>query len=58
MQKVTPQNHKEWQIQECFQNSAKRLRFIWDALCNLVPFVEYKKREKHPWRSDMSASAK
>ena len=21
-----------------------------DALCNLVPFVQFKKREKHPWR--------
>ena len=21
------------------------------ALCNLVPFVQFKKREKHPWRS-------
>ena len=25
--------------------------FIWDALRNLVPFAQYKKREKHPWRS-------
>ena len=22
---------------------------LWDALCNLVPFVQFKKREKHPW---------
>ena len=22
------------------------------ALCNLVPFVQFKSREKHPWRSD------
>ena len=22
-----------------------------DALRNLVPFVQFKKREKHPWRS-------
>ena len=22
-----------------------------DALCDLVPFVQFKKREKHPWRS-------
>ena len=22
-----------------------------DAMRNLVPFVQFKKREKHPWRS-------
>ena len=22
-----------------------------DALRNLIPFVQFKKREKHPWRS-------
>ena len=26
-----------------------------DALRNLVPFVQFKKREKHPWRSDTLA---
>ena len=25
---------------------------IYDALRNLVPFVQYKKREKHPCRGD------
>ena len=25
--------------------------FICDALRDLVPFVKFKKREKHPWRS-------
>ena len=24
---------------------------IWGALHDLVPFVQFKKREKHPWRS-------
>ena len=24
---------------------------IWDALRDLVPLVQFKKREKHPWRS-------
>ena len=24
---------------------------IGDALRDLVPFVQFKKREKHPWRS-------
>ena len=24
---------------------------IWDVLCDLVPFVQFKKREKHRWRS-------
>ena len=23
----------------------------WDALCDLVPFAQFKKGEKHPWRS-------
>ena len=23
---------------------------VSDALCNLLPFVQFKKREKHPWR--------
>ena len=27
------------------------LEKICDALSNLVPFVQFKKREKHPWRS-------
>ena len=25
--------------------------YIYDALRDLVPFVQFKKREKHPWRS-------
>ena len=25
--------------------------YICDALRDLVPFVQFKKREKHPWRS-------
>ena len=33
-----------------------RVVFAWtmhkyDALRDLVPFVQFKKREKHPWRS-------
>ena len=24
--------------------------YKWDALCDLVPFVQFKKREKQPWR--------
>ena len=29
-------------------------QFLWKiygVLCDLVPFVQFKKREKHPWRS-------
>ena len=26
------------------------LKAICDALRDLVPFVQFKKREKHPWR--------
>ena len=25
--------------------------YLCDVLCDLVPFVQFKKREKHPWRS-------
>ena len=25
--------------------------YMFDPLRDLVPFVQYKKREKHPWRS-------
>ena len=27
------------------------IKHICDALRNLVPFAQFKKREKHPWRS-------
>ena len=27
---------------------------ICDALCNLLPFLRFKKREKHPWRRGFS----
>ena len=37
-------------------NTSGALRCV--ALCDLVPFVKFKKREKHPWRSvTFSASA-
>ena len=29
---------------------------ICDALCNLVPFAQFKKRERHPWRSNFTKS--
>ena len=29
----------------------KKELHICDALRNLLPFVEFKKRQKHPWRS-------
>ena len=25
--------------------------YIYDALRDLVPFIQFKKREKHPWKS-------
>ena len=28
------------------------IQAICDALRDLVPFAQFKKREKHPWRSD------
>ena len=27
------------------------MKFICDALCDFVVFVQFKKREKQPWRS-------
>ena len=27
------------------------LFLIYDVLRDLVPFIQFKKREKHPWRS-------
>ena len=33
------------------------ISIICDALRNLVPFVQFKKREKNPWRSACSFSA-
>ena len=26
-------------------------KYVWDALRDLLPFVRFKKHEKHPWRS-------
>ena len=34
-----------------FPTSSRKLAFICGALRDLVPFVQFKKREKHPWRS-------
>ena len=28
----------------------KKRKILWDALCDLVPFVQSKKREKHRWK--------
>ena len=28
----------------------------WDALRDLLPFVQFKKCEKHPWRSNFTKS--
>ena len=39
-------------------NSPVIIGFICDALCDLVPFVQFKKREKHPWMSDAFTKSK
>ena len=31
--------------------STENCFFIYDALFDFVPFVQFKKREKHPWRN-------
>ena len=36
---------------EVDSSEAIELKLICDALHDLVPFVQFKKREKHPWRS-------
>ena len=47
------------QLHELSKSNSKKKRFsgfhllksICDALGDLVPFVQFKKREKHPWGS-------
>ena len=36
------------------EGTTMRLLDICDALRNLVPFVQFKKREKHPWRIELN----
>ena len=31
--------------------TTKSPSICWDVFRDLVPFVQFKKREKHPWRS-------
>ena len=38
-------------VEEHVKTCGKAQFKICDALHNLVPFVQFKKREKHPWRS-------
>ena len=33
------------------QDNVTNTRHQHDSLCDLVSFVQFKKREKHPWRS-------
>ena len=33
------------------ENLSEKILSMCDALRDLVPFVQFKKREKHPWRS-------
>ena len=39
-------------------NSPVIIGFICDALCDLVPFAQFKKCEKHSWRSDAFTKSK
>ena len=44
-----------YRIKSCKESLGKK--FSWetfqcDASCNFMPFRQFKKREKHPWRSD------
>ena len=38
---------------DCITQVTKSLfeLYVWHALRDLVPFVQLKKREKHPWKS-------
>ena len=38
-----------WILKKSQENCC--LSYVWDALRDLVPFVQFKQREKHPWRS-------
>ena len=38
-------------IEVAFGKLKRRGGSIFDALCDLVPFAQFKKQEKHPWRS-------
>ena len=38
-------------VRFCVKKFMKLSENICDALRNLLPFVQFKKREKHPWRS-------
>ena len=48
-QQVKLVKSQEWRYQENIACTA--LMFISDALRHLVPFVQFKKRKKHPWRN-------
>ena len=39
------------QTKDKTENMSKFFKDNCDALNDLVPFVQFKKREKHPWRS-------
>ena len=39
-----------WFLENISLNEVQ-IRNICDVLIDLVPFVQFKKREKHPWRS-------
>ena len=45
---------KFWKIKDAEGNICSGA-FIYEPICdvlrNLIPFVQFKKREKHPWRS-------
>ena len=41
---LSPMEENKW-------NCSKYLSSIWDALRDLVPFVQFRKREKHPWKN-------
>ena len=38
-------------LSQIIQETSSKKFLICGALCDLVPFVQFKKREKHPWRS-------
>ena len=40
-----------WILRSSFVLNRRWHLFIWEALQDLVPFVQFKKRKKHPWTS-------
>ena len=48
IQTITTFTEIRWEVLKSSTLSTQYLK-MWDALCDLVPFVRFKKCEEHPW---------